>query len=47
MNTTIIRLAMLLLIGAALCGGTVACNTVDGFGRDVSSAGRAGKRVFD
>ncbi len=47
MPMTIIRLAMLMLLGAALCGGTAACSTVEGFGQDISAAGRAGKRLLE
>ncbi len=47
MVTRTVRFIALLLLGAALSGGTVACSTVEGVGKDISAAGRAGKRVFD
>jgi predicted small secreted protein len=35
------------MLGAMLTGATTACGTVEGLGKDISAAGRAGKRVFD
>jgi predicted small secreted protein len=36
-----------LTLGAFVAGATTACGTVEGIGKDIAAAGRAGKRVFE
>ena len=43
----VLKVAGALLIGAFALGATSACGTIEGIGKDISAAGRAGKRVFD
>jgi len=43
----ILKLAGALVLGTVLAGATISCGTIEGIGKDISAAGRAGKRVFD
>lgn len=43
----VLKVAGALLIGAFALGATSACGTIEGIGKDIAAAGRAGKRVFD
>jgi predicted small secreted protein len=43
----IVRVCAALLLGASSLGSTVACSTIEGVGKDISSLARAGKRAFD
>ena len=36
-----------LVLGMAAMGTMTACGTVEGIGKDISAAGRAGKRAFE
>ena len=42
----VLKVAGALLFGAFALGAT-ACGTIEGFGKDISDAARAGKRAFD
>lgn len=43
----VLKLSALLVVGLAGAGTMTACGTVEGIGKDISSLGRAGKRVFE
>ena len=43
----VLKVAGALLIGSFALGATTACGTIEGIGKDISAAARAGKRVFE
>ncbi len=43
----VLKLAAAVLLGGAALGATSACGTIEGIGKDIAAAGRAGKKVFD
>jgi predicted small secreted protein len=43
----VLKVVGALTFGAFALGTTSACGTIEGFGKDISDAARAGKRVFD
>ena len=43
----VLKVAGALVFGAFALSATSACGTIEGIGKDIAAAGRAGKRVFD
>lgn len=43
----VLKVVAALLFGAFALGATSACGTIEGVGKDISDAARAGKRIFD
>ena len=43
----ILKLTGALVLGPLLAGATTSCGTIEGIGKDIAAAGRAGKRVFE
>ena len=43
----VLKVTGALMFGAFALGATSACGTIEGIGKDIAAAGRAGKRVFD
>ena len=43
----VLKVAGALLLGSFALGATTACGTIEGIGKDISDAARAGKRIFN
>ena len=43
----VLKVTGALMFGAFALGATSACGTIEGIGKDIAAAGRAGKRGFD